>query len=1024
MLLQTKTSRRLLSAACFSGALAFSTPTFADRPPNIIHLFADDLGYGDVGFNGQTKILTPHLDQLAAQSRKLDRAYAAPVCGPSRGMLLTGLHSGHATFDRNSQNDRGMLASETSVATVLKTAGYHTAIFGKWGSGEDRNNPGTLLYPAALPTHQGFDVAYGYLNHEDAKNYFAPYLWRTDDTQPHRLRRFATGANASTGTGYSHDLIAAAAEAWLAQSSQSDTPFYVQMSYTIPHFDIDAIASVPNGIDPYTSQPWTLAQKKRAAMITRMDAAIGRVLSLVNDPNQDGDNSDSIAANTLIVFTSDNGPTDADGSDWIFFDSNGPFRGGKRDLFEGGLRISALYSMPGTIAPGVDASTLSDLADFLPTAADLAGLDIPAGLDGVSLWPLLRGDPIPAPARPHLAFEHHEEDGPDPDTRDARWTVIQSRYKLIRYADNSLDLFDIPADPAETTNLVTALPGVVAELSAIAIAEGLEQPEGYAALRRTWDNSPSDLRSILRLENAGPIPALQTLDSSRDLLGLDLRAPGSIQTLQLRPGTTLHALNDVHIGAGGRLIPEHATVRGKRIRVARGGRIEGVGSLAGTLVLHGSLAPGWPTDVPASIDPPEVDTGAEPVVLLAFNFNGVQDNAPLLATSSLRQYIQLTRGLDFGPGIASRQSQGTTTSNEGNEFNSSLFNSTSLASSIQHQDYWHFAIAPDAGYRITLHQVSVDLWRNGPNSATHHAVLTSHGGFSADQTQNTIQVTGEGPLSRHVYPFLVTAPDLTSPVDIRIYGWNSVTLGNTHLKGVSVTGRIQSIDIPPRDAFETLALDGDLLLHPSAAIELDISLTQHDLLDISGLLHANGHLHIRCSGSAPQPGAAFKVLDFNRFQGEFQRITLPRLDDGHGWDLQELRTQGILRVVAAGTFQQWISGSGLPSDRQAPDIDDEPDGYPHLAEYVFGTRPGHVDRPTLHLQSGPLGFALSWQRPAGRGDIVLRGQRATQLHPADWDDLPPEALLVSTDENGIETLSLRDPHPGPLSFLRVRLLQP
>lgn len=1025
MLLRTKSSRRLLSAACFSGALALSTPAVADRPPNIIHLFADDLGYGDVGFNGQTKIITPNLDQLAAQSRKFDRAYAAPVCGPSRGMLMTGLHNGHATFDRNSQNDRGMLASEQSVATVLKSAGYHTAIFGKWGSGEDRNNHGSLLYPETLPTNHGFDVMYGYLNHDIAKDYFASHLWRNDDTQPHGLLRFATGADASTGTGYSHDLIADAAETWLAQSASADTPFYMQMSYTIPHFDIDAIADVPNGLDPYSGMPWNDKQKKRAAMITRMDTAIGHILSLVNDPNQDGNTEDSIADNTLIIFTSDNGPTDVDGSDWIFFDSSGPFRGGKRDLFEGGIRVSALYSMPGTIAPGIDTTTLTDLADFLPTAADLAGIDIPTGLDGVSLWPLLRGDPVPAPARPHLAFEHHEWDGPDPDSREPRWTVIQSRYKLIRYDDNSLDLFDIPADPDESNNLIAVLPGVAADLTAIATEEGLEQPEGYALLRRAWDNDPSDLRTLLSLENPADTPALTPLDTSRDLIGLNLGSPLSTQTLQLRPGTRLHALNEIRVQSGGRLAIEHATARTKRLQVGPGGRLEGVGALIGTLVVQGTLAPGWPDDMAASIDPPSVDTGADPIVLLEFDFSGVQDDAPLETTSTLNQYLELTQGLDFGPGIAARGSINPTESNEGDEFNTSLFNSTSLTDSIMQEDYWHFALEPEAGFRLTLHQVSVDLWRNGPNSATDHALLTGNTGFTAAAAHGTINITTEGSASRQVADFPISSDAVAEPVEVRIQGWNAVNLGNTHLKGVSVSGRVQSIDLPPRDAFETLTLRGDLILHADAVLEMDLHADgDRDQLDVSGTLHAGGHLQVRCIGAPPQPGDAFKLLDFDSFTGAFQRITLPRLEDGHGWDLNTLASDGTLRVTTAANFQEWISGAGLASDQQAPDLDDEPDGYPNLMEYVYGTRPGVIDAPALQLQTTAGGFSLQWHRPQGRDDVTVTGQRATQLRPENWTDLQPGDLRGTIDENGVETLTLLDPHPEDVSFLRLKIQQP
>jgi arylsulfatase A-like enzyme len=191
-----------------------------------------------------------------------------------------------------------------------------------------------------------------------------------------------------------------------------------------------------------------------AAMISRMDASVGQLVARLDDPNGDGDKSDSVLDNTLILFTSDNGPTPEDDSPIEFFDASGKYRGGKRDLYEGGIHVPALAYWKGTIAPGSTSDYRTDLADFLPTACELAGVEPPADIDGVSILPTLTGQGEQR-ERKYLVFEHHERSGPvDPDPRAARWAVIrQDGKKLIRYEDGTSDLFDVAADPSESQSL-------------------------------------------------------------------------------------------------------------------------------------------------------------------------------------------------------------------------------------------------------------------------------------------------------------------------------------------------------------------------------------------------------------------------------------------------------------------------------------------------------------------------------------------------------------------------------------------
>jgi arylsulfatase A-like enzyme len=473
-------------AAC--GLASQHVVAAAPAKPNIVHIFADDLGWGSVGFNGQQLIKTPHLDALARQGMILNNAYAATVCAPSRSMLYTGKHQGHGPIDRNGAMNPGFPASQVMTPQVLAKAGYDSAIFGKWGfgaSGDREIGPGAdpqprIVTPNNLPSAHGFGEFFGYLNHSAAHDYNYDWMWHYDaenDAEPKTVKN----DGASSGKpAYSHDLVEAACDKYLREHAGGDAPFYLQICYTIPHFDLEAIAHAPGGLGQYADQDWTFEQKAYAAMISRMDASVGQVLARLEDPDGDGDKSDSVLENTLVIFTSDNGPTPEHKSPIDFFHAAGKYRGGKRDLYEGGIHVPALAYWKGVIEPGSTSDYRTDLADFLPTAAELAGVDPPADVDGVSIVPTLTGHGRQQP-RPYLVFEHHEESGKaDPDPRAARWAVIrQDGKKLIRYDDGTSDLFDLAADPSEKQPLDAANTEnqkLLSELESVAAAEGVDQP--------------------------------------------------------------------------------------------------------------------------------------------------------------------------------------------------------------------------------------------------------------------------------------------------------------------------------------------------------------------------------------------------------------------------------------------------------------------------------------------------------------------------------------------------------------------
>ena len=447
-----------------------SSHTFAQ--PNIIHIFADDLGWGSVGFNGQTRILTPNLDALAAGGMKFNNAYAASVCGPARAMLYSGYHNGHTLVDRNSNlNGSTFRSVGQTVGDYLQTAGYKTALFGKGGfggtsrSGALRSNP-TVDDPDALPINQGFQTFYGYIDHGRAHSYQVDSLWTStepfDDNgngidevgekyQPNAdngLWLEKTGNNsANSNANYTADLVTQKSLAYIETQAGSGQPFYMEYASTVPHFDIDALRNYPGYFEDYVvgdpstgveivpgASSWSNKQKAYAAMITHLDKAVGELVAKLDDPNGDGNNSDSVLSNTLILFTSDNGPTPEDGSPINFFDASGGKRGGKRDLWDGGINVPTVAYWQGTIAPGQTSNLYTDLSDFMPTALEVAGVEGRVGLDGVSILHELTGQGI-VRKKDYLVQEHHEGNGPDSDGKNARWAIIKDDHKLIKYSD-------------------------------------------------------------------------------------------------------------------------------------------------------------------------------------------------------------------------------------------------------------------------------------------------------------------------------------------------------------------------------------------------------------------------------------------------------------------------------------------------------------------------------------------------------------------------------------------------------------
>jgi arylsulfatase len=421
--------------------------------PNVIFILADDLGYGELGCYDQKKILTPRIDRMATEGLRFTDAYAGnTVCAPSRCCLMTGMHPGHAWVRDNRtvgvEGQTPLPASTVTVAKLLQKAGYATGATGKWGLG----GPGT----EGDPNRQGFDSFFGFNCQGHAHNHYPIYLWRDD-------HRVALPGNDGTykGKTYSHDLFEKEALDFIR--AHRERPFFLYVPFTIPHVSIqvpeDSLAPYKDWEEtPYWGErgylPHPRPRAGHAGMITRMDRSVGRILDLVSELGLD--------ERTIVIFTSDNGSIDkAGGHDLAFFEANGPLRGQKELLFEGGIRVPFIARWPGKIRPGTTNAAPLAFWDVLPTLCDLAHVSKPEGIDGVSFAATLQGGP--APAREFLYWEFPSAGGQQA-VRMGRWKALRGG---LNKGPSPIQLYDLAADLGESTDVASQHPDVVARAATI-----------------------------------------------------------------------------------------------------------------------------------------------------------------------------------------------------------------------------------------------------------------------------------------------------------------------------------------------------------------------------------------------------------------------------------------------------------------------------------------------------------------------------------------------------------------------------
>ena len=469
-------------------------PETKAKLPNIIYILADDLGYNELGSYGQTLIETPHLDELAAQGIRFTQHYAgSPVCAPSRCVLLTGKHTGHAYIrsndewpergetgnfaaavkDPNLEGQRPIPAGTQTIGSVLQGAGYKTAIIGKWGLG------GPLT--EGIPNKQGFDFFYGYNCQRQAHTYYPVHLWRNEEKHELANKLVAPGTGLKRGANpgddasyaqyrladYAPELMLNEAVSFIQENKEQS--FFLYFASPIPHVPLQAPQHwVDHYIEKFGEEEPYIGDKgyfpnrtpraTYAAMVSYLDESVGKLIETLKETDQ--------YKNTLIVFSSDNGPTYNGGSDSAFFDSAAPFNSGygwaKGFVNEGGIRVPMIASWPGKIAPGQTSDHLSAFWDVLPTLCEVSGAKAPADIDGISFLPTLLGK---EGQKKHdfLYWEFPSYTGQQA-VRMGNWKGIR---KNIFKGNLDVQLFNLTNDPREEFNVASTNPDIVKKIELI-----------------------------------------------------------------------------------------------------------------------------------------------------------------------------------------------------------------------------------------------------------------------------------------------------------------------------------------------------------------------------------------------------------------------------------------------------------------------------------------------------------------------------------------------------------------------------
>ncbi len=624
-------------------------PAKAAKRPNILYFYADDMGWGSIGPNGQddrrarglAHVRTPSIDRLAEEGINFRRAYGCMVCSPARSSQQTGFHQGHTWADRNDPDNakKAMRADDLTMGDALKAAGYVTGYWGKWGYGASKDKAHPVIQNIqTLPSSHGYDHVLAELHHVRAHTFFQPTLWsfKPGDSQMHLVpNSLATYTNAPyypespahqshsnyPATAYCDDAYAFAALDFVrahAQAYNTDgTPFFALFAAQIPHGPYHDIIRLPEWDASYRGDANFVGlsdqAKQWAAMVTRLDAHIGNILAVLDDPDGNGDTSDSVADNTIVIFQSDNG---AAGNKAIAeIGSNANLRGRKGQIWEGGIRVPMVMRWPAKITSdsilraNTDSNLVFDVTDLLPTFCELAGVNAPLGIDGVSLAPTLTGEGH----QRQRDFVIHEAG--------KYASLIRGDYKLVR-TDNSLELYDLGSDPTESTDIAGANAALVAELEKFLLGERVAEPKGSANTYHHWtgadganvsdaanwsdyiyenkgivydtDRGPPRIPWIAKTVNKTVTDQVALLDTDIEMLSIEISgniAAGAKQTILFKPDGKLTGRNEIRLSPLSRVELNGGTLASLRwVDLLQGASLRGLGTVASTLYNEGTLS--------------------------------------------------------------------------------------------------------------------------------------------------------------------------------------------------------------------------------------------------------------------------------------------------------------------------------------------------------------------------------------------------------------------------------------------------
>ena len=662
-----------LSSLCLtlsvSTALAQKEAESKASRPNILYLYVDDMGWGSIGKNGQFDrkaqgqpyVLTPNLDKLAAAGVNFRRGYGCTVCSPARSSQQTGFHQGYTFADRNDPNNakKAIRKEDLTMGDVLAKAGYVTGYWGKWGYGGSsaQQNP-TLDNLQTLPTSHGYQHVVAELHHVRAHTFFQPTLWTAPakpgtkgglELKPNSMAEYQNKKEYSNypasqnhkdypQIAYCDDVYAFKALDFIRSQAQNynktGQPFFGLFAAQIPHAPFGEVSKLPNWDQDYKDKPYfkdlSPQSQQWCAMVTRIDAHFGNLLQALEDPNGDGDTSDSVADNTLVIFQSDNGGPN--GSNRSQLNANGGLSGSKGSIQEGGIRVPTIIRWPAKISAnsklkaGSNSEYVVDCTDLLPTFCDLAGVATPVGLSGVSIASMLEG----SEGQRERGFIVHEAG--------KNASIIKGKYKLVRVRSDAasakpqnkkkagkntknpknkkknnnaagpkLALYDLEKDPAEKNNIAEQNPELVKELDTLLTAERVDEPAGFANTYHQWTGKNGNIASASHwtkyvYENAGEkymevsgsptLSWIATIPSGeahagKDISFLGLEIGGQVD---ISSSANVTARNEMRVAKGGLLKLNGGIVSSTRwLDIQAGGILRGHGTVQANFYTNGTV---------------------------------------------------------------------------------------------------------------------------------------------------------------------------------------------------------------------------------------------------------------------------------------------------------------------------------------------------------------------------------------------------------------------------------------------------